>query len=140
MNTKQVKNAIMDLLKREIPSEKSTIEELGGKIEVILDFFPLKRAQKDKDAPKKVMTAYNFFCRKNRAETMERMKEESDKEVKSVDVVRALAGKWKELKQGCENGDEGALAEMNEHKTQSIEDIGRYLEEIRAYEEKVQGR
>ena len=140
MNAKQVKDAIMNLLKREIPSEKSTIEELGGKIEVILDFFPFKRAQKDKNAPKKVMTAYTFFCRKNRAETMERMKEESDKEVKSVDVVRALAGKWKELKQRCDIADEDALSEMNEYKTQSIEDKGRYLEENRAYKEKAQGQ
>ena len=140
MNAKQVKNAILDLLEREIPSEKSTIKELGSKIEVLLNLGSLKRAQKDKDAPKKVMTAYNFFCQKNRAKTKEKMSQESGEQVRPVNVVRALACKWKELKQECDNGDECALAEMNEHKTQSIEDIGRYHEEIRVYEEKVQGR
>ena len=140
MNVKQVKNAILDLLVREIPSEKDTIEGLGEKIEVVLSVFPLKRVRKDKDAPKKVITAYNFFCRKNRVKTMEKMNQESEEKVRSADVVRALACKWKELKQECDNGDECALAEMREHKAQSIEDIGRYHEEIKSYEEKVQGR
>ena len=138
MSTKQVCNAILDLLERELPRERFSLEELGSKIEVILNFFPSKRAQKDKNAPKKTRTAYTFFCQKNRAETIERMKNESDEEVKSVDVVRALADRCKRLKQECDNGDKGALAEMNEYKAQSIEDMGRYLEENTAYKEKMQ--
>ena len=132
MNAKQVKNAIMDLLVREIPTEKDTIEELGGKIEVILDFFPLKK-RKDRYAPKKVLTAYNFFCQKNRTETIERMEQEGGEKVKSVDVVRGLARKWKELKQGCNDGDVYALEEMDEYKALSNEDMERFLEQDRAY-------
>ena len=137
MSTKQVCNAILDLLERELPRERSSFKELGSKIEVILNFFPLKKQQRDKDAPKKTRTAYTFFCRKNRAETMERMKNESDEEVKSVDVVRALADRWKWLKQECDNGDKGALTEMEEYKTQSIEDMSRYQVECEAYKEKM---
>lgn len=140
MSTKQVCNAILDLLERELPRERFSLEELGSKIEVILNFFPSKRAQKDKNAPKKTRTAYTFFCQKNRAETIKRMKNESNEEVKSVDVVRALAGRWKWLKQECDDGDKGALAEMNEYKSQSIEDMGRYLEEHTAYKEKMQSQ
>ena len=131
----------MDLLERELPQGKCTLKELGDKIEVILNFFPLKREQRDKDAPKKTRTAYTFFCRKNRPETMERMEEASeDGTVKSVDVVRALASRWKELKSRCDSGDEDSLSEMNEYKAQSIEDMGRYLEENAVYKEKMQSQ
>ena len=140
MSTKQVKNAIMDLLVRELPQGRCSLEELGTKIEVILNFFPSKRGQRDKDAPKRTRTAYTFFCQKNRPETMEEMKEESEEKVKSVDVVRALADKWKSLKQKCDSGDKCALAEMNEYKAQSMEDMGRYLEENVKYKEKMQSQ
>lgn len=137
MSTKQVKDAIMDLLKRELPHERCTLKELEGKIEVILNFLPPKRSQRDKNAPKKTKTAYTFFCQENRTETMEEMGNEN-KEVKSVDVVRALAGKWKELKQRCDIADEDALSEMNGYKAQSLEDMGRYLEENAAYVKKLE--
>ena len=133
MNTKQVRNAIVDLLERELPQVKYISKELGDKIEVILDFSPLKKQQRDKDAPKKTRTAYTFFCQKNRPETMERMEEGA----KSVDVVCALANSWKELKSRCDRGDEDSLAEMNEYKGQSIEDMERYLEENAAYKKKI---
>lgn len=136
MSTKQVKNAIMELLKREIPSEKFNIDELGGKIEVILCFLPSKRAQKDKDAPKKTRTAYTFFCQRKRAETVEEMKSEGEEGVKPVDVVLALATKWRDLKERCKISDEDALYEMNEYKAQSMEDMGRYLAESAAYKER----
>ena len=141
MSTKQARNAIINLLERELPQGKCTLEELGDKIEVILNFFPLKREQRDKDAPKKTRTAYTFFCQKNRPVTTEEEKEASeDGAVKSVDVVRALAKKWKELKSRCDSGDEDSLSEMNEYKAQSIEDMGRYLEENAAYKERMQSR
>ena len=53
-------------------------------------------------------------------------------------MVRALAERWKELKQKCDSGDEGPLAEMNEYKAQSIEDMGRYHTENAAYKERMQ--
>lgn len=138
MSTNQVRNAIMDLLVRELPQGTCSFEELGGKIEVILNFFPFKKGQKDKYAPKKTRTAYTFFCQKNRPETMERMKKTSeDGVVKSVDIVRALAEKWSRLKQECDAGDVSALAEMSEYKTQSMEDMGRYQAECEAYKEKM---
>ena len=136
-----MRNAIMYLLERELPQGKCTFKELGDKIEVILNFSPLKKQQRDKDAPKKTRTAYTFFCRKNRPETMDKMKEESiDGTVKSVDVVRALSSRWKELKSRCDSGDEDSLSEMNEYKAQSIEDMGRYLEENAVYKEKMQSQ
>ena len=138
MNNRRVRDSIIDLLERELPQGKCTLKELGDKIEVILNFFPHRREQKDKDAPKKTRTAYTFFCRKNRPEKLDRMREESeDGTVKSVDVVRALAEDWKELKLRCINGDEEALAEMNVYKAQSTEDMGRYLEEDAAYKKRM---
>ena len=138
MSTKHIRNAIVNLLERELRQGGWTLEELGDKIEVILNLIPLKKQQRDKDAPKKTRTAYTFFCQKNRPKTMERMKEESeDGSCKSVDVVRALANRWRELKHRCEGGDENALEEMNEYKTQSIEDMGRYLSESATYEKRM---
>ena len=126
MDTKHIRNTIVNLLERELYQGGWTLEELGDKIELVLNFFPLKKQQRDKDAPKKTRTAYTFFCQKNRLETIEKMKEESGEEsCKSVDVVRALAKRWKELKSKCDSR-EDALAEMNEFKAQSIEDMGRY--------------
>ena len=141
MNTKHIRNAIVNLLERELSQGGWTLEELGEKIEVILNFFPLRRQQRDKDAPKKTRTAYTFFCQKNRPETMEKMKEESEEEpVKSVDVVRSLAERWRELKSRCDCGDEDSLAEMNEYKSQSIEDMGRYHAENAAYVKRMQSQ
>ena len=138
MSTNHIRNAIVNLFERELRQGGWTLEELGDKIEVILNFFPLKRQQRDKDAPKKTRTAYTFFCQKNRAETAKKMEEESGEEsVKSVDVVRALAERWKELKSRCDCGDEYALAEMNGYKSQSIEDMGRYHTENATYEKRM---
>ena len=92
MNTKHIRNAIINLLERELCQGGWTFESLGDKIEVILNFTPIRKQQRDKDAPKKTRTAYTFFCQKNRPETVEKMERDSGVEsVKSVDVVRALA-------------------------------------------------
>ena len=132
MSTKQLKDAIMDLIMRELPRERFSFDELGPKLEILLRFFYPPKVVKDKNAPKKTRTAYIFFCQKYRLETMERMKQESE-QVKSVDVVRALAAKWKELKQWCDIADENALHEMNECKAQSMKDKERFLRENAAY-------
>ena len=138
MNTKHIRNAIINLLERELYQGGWTLEELGDKIEVILNFTPIRRQQRDKDAPKKTRTAYTFFCQKNRAETLEKMKEESEeKSVKSVDIVRTLAGRWRELKSRCDGGDEDSLAEMDEYKIQSREDGVRYHTENAAFEKRM---
>ena len=118
-------------------------ESLGEKIELILilNFTPIRKQQRDKDAPKKTRTAYTFFCQKNRPETMEKMNENSREEpVKSVDVVRAFAERWKELKFRCECRDEDSLAEMDGYKSQSIEDMGRYHIENDAYMKRMQSQ
>ena len=129
MNTKHIRNAIINLLERELYQPGCTLEDLGDKIEVILNFTPIRK-QRDKNAPKKTRTAYTFFCQKNRPETMKNMEEKSGGEpVKSVDVVRALAKKWKELKLLCENKDIDSLAEMEVYKFQSKEDEVRYSTE-----------
>ena len=130
MNTKHVRNAIINILERELYRPGWTFEELGGKIEQILNFTPIRKQQRDKDAPKKTRTAYTFFCQKNRAETVKEMEQGGGEEsVKSVDVVRALAKRWKELKLSCENKKEGSLAEMEGYKIQSKEDEVRYSTE-----------
>ena len=135
MNTKHVRNAIVNLLERELCQPRWTFEDLGDKIEGILNFFPTKRRQRDKDAPKKTRTAYTFFCQKNRAETVEEMEKDGDGgPVKSVEVVRSLAKRWKELKSGCENEDKDSLAEMEGYKKQSKQDEVRYSTENAAYE------
>ena len=100
---------------------------------MILNFFPVRK-QRDKNAPKKTRTAYTFFCQKNRPETVEKMERDGGEEpVKSVDVVRALAKKWKELKLLCENKDIDSLAEMEVYKFQSKEDEVRYSTENAAF-------
>ena len=100
----------MNLLERESYQEGWSYESLGDKIELILNFFPTKSRQRDKNAPKKTRTAYTFFCQKNRPETVEEMEKDSGEEtVKSVDVVRALAKRWRGLKSGCEAGDKDSL-------------------------------
>ena len=138
MNTKHIRNAIVNLLERELYQGELTLEELGDKIEVILNFFPIKKQQRDKDAPKKTRTAYTFFCQKNRAETAKKMKEESEEEsVKSVDVVRALAERWGELKSRCDGRDEDSLAEMEGYKIQSREDGVRYHTENAAFSKRM---
>ena len=135
MNTKHIRNAIINLLERELCQGGWTFESLGDKIEVILNFTPIRKQQRDKDAPRKTRTAYTFFCQKNRPETMEKMKKDSGVEsVKSVDVVRALAERWRELKLSCENKDEDSLAEMEGYKIQSKEDGVRYSTENAAFE------
>ena len=135
MNTRQVRNAIMSVLEREICKPGWTYEDLGEKIELVLHFSQIKKRQKDKDAPKKTRTAYTFFCQKNRAETVEEMEKVSGEEpVKSVDVVRALAKRWKELKLSCENGDKDAIYEMEGYKEKSKQDGERYSTENAAYE------
>lgn len=134
MGTKQLKDAIMVLLRQELPRGRFSIDELGEKIEVLFVRFSSKSGKKDKNAPKKTKTAYNFFCQSNRAEVIKGMDEGSDEKVKFVDVVRALAEKWKVLKQRCDIADEDATTEMNEYKAQSVKDMGRFLEEKTAYE------
>ena len=135
MSTKHIRNAIINLLERELSQGGWTFESLGDKIEVILNFTPIRKQQRDKDAPKKTRTAYTFFCQKNRAETLEKMKKDSGEEsVKSVDVVRALADRWRELKLLCGGGDENSLAEMEGYKIQSEEDGVRYSTENAAFE------
>ena len=135
MNTKHIRNAIINLLDRELCQGGWTLDELGDKIEVILNFTPISKQQKDKNAPKKTRTAYTFFCQKNRAETMKKMKEESGEEsVKSVDVVRALAKRWRELKSRCDNKDIDSLSEMEVYKFQSKEDEVRYSTENATFE------
>ena len=135
MNTKHIRNAIINLLERELCRGGWTFEDLGDKIEVILNFTPIRKQQRDKDAPKKTRTAYTFFCQKNRAETVEKMEKDSGEEsVKSVDVVRALAERWRELKLLCGGGDEDSLAEMEGYKIQSKEDGVRYSTENAAFE------
>ena len=134
MNTKHVRNAIINLLERELCQPGCTYESLEGKIDMILNFFPVRK-QRDKNAPKRARTAHTFFCQKNRPETVKKMEEESGEEpVKSVDVVRALAKKWKKLKLLCENKDIDSLAEMKVYKFQSKEDGVRYSTENAAYE------
>ena len=128
MNTKHVRNAIINLLERELYQPGWTLESLGDKIEVILS------KQRDKNAPKKTRTAYTFFCQKNRPETVKNMEEKSVEEpIKSVDVVRALAKRWKELKSRCENKDIDSLSEMEVYKFQSKEDGVRYSTENAAF-------
>ena len=129
MNTKHVRNAILNLLERELCLGGLTLDELGGKIYCILWCFPLTKKVKDKNAPKRPRTAYTFFCKKNRAETVESM----GKDCSSTDVVCALAERWKELKFGCENGEEDAMNEMQEYKEESVVDKARYLAENAAY-------
>ena len=133
MNTKHVRNAIINLLERELFQPGWSFEDLEGKIDLILNFLPVRK-QIDKDAPKKTRTAYTFFCQKNRLETMEKMERDSGEEpIKSVDVVRALAKRWKELKLSCENKDKEGLAEMEGYKEQSKQDEVRYSTENAAY-------
>ena len=134
MNTKHVRNAIINLLERELYQPGWTLDSLGDKIEVILNFTPIRKLERDKDAPKKTRTAYTFFCQKNRPETVEKMERDSGEEpVKSVDVVRALAKRWRELKLSCENKDKEGLAEMEGYKEQSKQDEVRYSTENAAY-------
>ena len=133
MNTKHIRNAIINLLEIELYRGGWTFESLGEKIEGILNFTPIKK-EKDKDALKKTRTAYTFFCQKNRPETVEKMEKDSGEEsVKSVDVVRALAKRWRELKLSCENGDKEGLEEMEGYKEQSKQDEGRYSTENAAF-------
>ena len=135
MNSKHIRNAIVNLLERELCLGGWTFEELGDKIELILNFSPIRRQQRDKNAPKKTRTAYTFFCQKNRPETVKKMEEESEVEsCKSVDIVRALAKRWRELKYRCEEKNEDSLAEMEEYKEQSRQDGERYSTENAAYE------
>ena len=102
---------------------------------MILNLTPVRKLQRNKNAPKKPRTAYTFFCRENRAQVVESMKKELGSEsVKSTDVVRSLAGKWKELKFRCEKGDENSLNEMKEYKEMSLEDANRYGRENAAFE------
>ena len=129
MNTKHVRNAIINLLERELSQGGWTLESLGEKIELILNFTPIRK-QRDKNAPKKTRIAYTFFCQKNRPETVKEMEGESgEKPVKSVDVVCALAKRWKELKLSCENKDIDSLSEMEVYKFQSKQDGERYSTE-----------
>ena len=133
MNTKHVRNAIINLLERELYQPGFTLESLGDKIEAILNFTPIRK-HRDKNAPKKTRTAYTFFCQKNRPETVKNMEKDSGEEpVKSVDVVRALAKRWKGLKLLCENGDKEGLEEMEWYKKQSKEDEVRYSTENAAF-------
>ena len=134
MNTKHIRNAIINLLESEFSRGGWTYEDLGDKIEGILKFTPIRK-QRDKNAPKKPRTAYTFFCRENRERVVESMKKESGTEsVKSTDVVRSLAGKWKDLKSRCEKGDENSLNEMKEYKEMSLDDVNRYARENAAFE------
>ena len=71
MNTKHIRNAIINLLESELSRGGWTFDELGDKIEGILKFTPIRKQQRDKDAPKKTRTAHTFFCQKNRPETAE---------------------------------------------------------------------
>ena len=138
MNTKHIRNAIVNLLEREL-CRGWTFEELGDKIEVILNFTPIRKRERDKDAPKKTRAAYTFFCQKNRPETVEKMERDSGEEpVKSVDVVRALAKRWRELKSRCDGGDEDSLAEMDGYKEQSKQDKVRYSTENAAFVKSMQ--
>ena len=133
MNTKHVRNAIINLLERELCQPGWTFEDLEDKIDLILNFFPVRK-QRDKDAPKKTRTAYTFFCQKNRLETVEKMKKDSGEEpVKSVDVVRALEKRWKELKLSCENKEQEGMVEMERYKEQSKQDWERYSTENAAF-------
>ena len=135
MSIKHIRNAIMNLLESELNQGGWTFDELGDKIEGILKFTPIRKRQRDKDAPKKPRTAYTFFCQKNRPETVGKIKKDSGVEfVKSVDVVRALADRWRELKLLCGGGDENSLAEMEGYKIQSEEDGVRYSTENAAFE------
>lgn len=129
MNTILVRNAILNLLERELCLGELTLDELGGKIDCILCCFPLTKKVKDKNAPKKPRTAYNFFCKKNRAETVESI----EKDCSSTNVVHALAERWLKLKFGCENGEEDAMNEMQEYREESRVDKVRYHEEDVAY-------
>ena len=138
MNTKHVRNAILNLLEIELCRGGWTYESLGGKIEGILNFTPIRKQQRDKDAPKKPRTVYTFFCQKNRPETVEEMEKNSGEEtIKSVDVVRTLANRWRELKSGCEKGDENSLNEMKEYKEMSRKDGVRYYTENAAFESSI---
>ena len=134
MNTKHVRNAIINLLERELYRGGWTFESLGDKIEMILNLTPVRKPQRDKNAPKKTRTAYTFFCKENREKVVESMKNESRSEsVKSTDVVRSLAHNWKELKSRCEIGDENSLNEMKEYKEMSKKDMDRYAQENAAF-------
>ena len=88
---------------------------------------------RDKNAPKRTRTAYTFFCQKNRSETVEKMQEVGEEPIKSVDVVRALAKRWRELKLSCENKEQEALVEMEGYKEQSKQDEVRYSTENAAF-------
>ena len=133
MNTKHVRNAIINLLKVELSQGGWTLESLGDKIDLILNFTPIRK-QRDKNAPKKTRTAYTFFCQRNRPATIEEMEKDCGEEpVKSVDVVRALAKRWKELKSRCENKVQEGMVEMEGYKEQSKQDGERYSTENAAF-------
>ena len=61
-------------------------------------------------------------------------RDSGEEPVKSVDVVRALAKRWRELKLSCENKEKDSLAEMDEYKIQSKEDEVRYSTENAAFD------
>lgn len=134
MNNKQVREAIISLLQRKLSQGGYTFDELGNDIDTILNLKASKK-NRDKDAPKRTKTAYVFFCQKHRPETVKNMEEEASvgEPVKSVDVVRSLAEKWKELKTKCDEKDESAMEEMQEYKSKSEEDKLRWIDESAAY-------
>lgn len=136
MSIKHKRNAIINLLERKLSLGGWSFNELGDEIEFILRHTPMiKKIEKDKNAPKKAKTAYIFFCQKNRPDVVEEMGTEAS----SVDVVRTLAERWRELKKECENGNENATNEMLEYKSQSEEDKVRFYGENAAFEKKHHG-
>lgn len=128
MNAKTVRNIVIKVLEENM-SHKWTFESLGDKIEEAL----AKKKEEKKERVKRPKSCYTIYCQRHRSEVIEEMCENFGKEhVKPNDVVCALAGYWRELKEKCAAGNMVALMEMDECKEEAEKDKDRYSLECAA--------
>jgi hypothetical protein len=80
-----------------------------------------KKAKKDKDAPKRAISAF-FFYNQERREKLKKEKPNLD----NKELIRAMSEEWNKL------SDE----EKKPYVKKAAEDKKRYVEEMKAYEEK----
>ena len=122
MNAKTIRNIVIKVLEENM-GHKWTFESIGDQIEEAL----AKKKDKKKILVKRSKSCYNIYCQRHRSDVIEEMSENlGEGNFMPNDVVRALAGKWKGLKEKCAAGDEEALMEMDECKDEAEKDKERY--------------
>jgi hypothetical protein len=111
------RNSSISLIEK-VCEELGKPEEAERLVGILVDDSIRIKKFKDKNSPKKVKSAYMFYCQKHRASVKESL---GGKDVKFATIVKKLAEDWK------------ILEDKSEYEKQSEEDKERYSADMEKY-------